>query len=82
LPPALIAMLGLRWQTMGRGVLADGSKCLINEYECNIIWDRRTISIVVDECDSMPLVGMALLTGYELKMQVRERGKVTIKRLR
>ncbi len=28
-----------------------------------------------------PLVGMALLRGWEYKMQVRARGKVTIKRL-
>jgi hypothetical protein len=31
--------------------------------------------------DATPLVGMALLRGYEYKMQVRARGKVTIKRL-
>jgi len=36
---------------------------------------------LVDEADADPLVGMRLLKGHELKMQVRYRGKVTIKRL-
>ena len=36
---------------------------------------------LVDEADSDPLVGMGLLKGYELRMQVRSGGKVRIKRL-
>lgn len=38
--------------------------------------------ILVDEADSEPVIGMQMLKGYELKMQVCPRGKVTIKRLR
>lgn len=38
-------------------------------------------AILVDEADADPLLGMSLLKGYELKMQVRTRGKITIKRL-
>jgi hypothetical protein len=38
--------------------------------------------ILVDAADADPLVGTRLLKGRELKMQVRARGKVTIKRLR
>jgi clan AA aspartic protease len=81
LPPDQITALGLRWQSIGRGILADGSECLFDVYEARVVWDRRTRRILVDEADTTPLVGMALLAGYELKMQVRARGKVTIKRL-
>jgi hypothetical protein len=35
----------------------------------------------VDEADTAPLVGMALLEGFELRVQVRSNGKVTIKAL-
>jgi hypothetical protein len=35
----------------------------------------------VVESESNALVGMELLDGFELKMQVRSNGKVTIKRL-
>jgi hypothetical protein len=39
------------------------------------MWDGKARRILVDEADTDPLVGMALLTGYELMMQVRARGK-------
>ncbi len=81
LPPALVAALGLRWQTFDRGILADGSECLFDVYEAKVVWDGKERRILTDEADTDPLVGMALLRGYELKIQVHARGKVTIKRL-
>jgi clan AA aspartic protease len=81
LPPTAIAALNLRWQTFGRGILADGSVSTFDVYQAKVVWDDRLRRVFVDECDSTPLVGMALLRGYEYKMQVRARGKVTIKRL-
>jgi clan AA aspartic protease len=81
LPPVLVAALALPWQSLGRGILADGSESLFDVYEAAVVWDRRARRIPVDEADAAPLVGMALLNGYELKVQVRARGKVTIKRL-
>jgi len=81
LPPALIAALGLRWQTVDRVTLADGSESIFDVYEAKVIWDGKVRHILVDEADTDPLVRMRLLRGHELKMQVRARGKVTIKRL-
>ncbi len=80
-PPALVALLGLRWKSSGRGILADGSECLFDVYVGTVVWDGKERRVLVDEVDTDPLVGMALLNGHELKMQVRSRGKVTIKRL-
>jgi clan AA aspartic protease len=80
LPPSLIASLGLRWKSSGRGLLADGSECLIDIYLAQVLWDGNERRVLVDEADTDPLIGMALLRGYELNMQVRSRGKVTIKR--
>jgi clan AA aspartic protease len=81
LPPTLVRSLGLRWKSIGRGILADGSECLFDVYVGKVLWDGKDRRIVVDEADTDPLVGMALLSGYELKMQIRSRGKVAIKRL-
>jgi clan AA aspartic protease len=81
LPPALIALLGLPWRRRGRAVLADGSESLFDIYEGTVVWDRRRRRIPVDEADTTPLVGMALLDGYELTVQVRTRGRVLIKPL-
>jgi clan AA aspartic protease len=81
LPPPLIALLGLPWRRRGRAVLADGSDCLFDIYEAIIVWDRRRHRIAVDAANTTPLVGMGLLNGYELNVQVRTGGKVTIQRL-
>jgi clan AA aspartic protease len=81
LPPALIGALNLRWRSFGRGTVADGSTSLFDVYQGKVVWDGRVRSVYVDEFDATPLVGMALLQGFELKMQVRARGKVTIKRV-
>jgi clan AA aspartic protease len=81
LPPALISALGLRWQTVDRVTLADGSECIFAVYEAKVVWDGKLRRILVDEADTDPLPGMRLLRGHELKMHVRARGKVTIKRL-
>jgi clan AA aspartic protease len=81
LPPTVIAALSLRWRTFGHGILADGSVSAFDVYQAKVVWDGRGRRIFVDEFDATPLVGMSLLRGYEYKMQVRARGKVTIKRL-
>jgi clan AA aspartic protease len=81
LPPAVIAALNLSWQTVGRGLLADGSVSTFDVYQAKVLWDGRLRRVFVDEFDATPLVGMMLLRGYEYKMQVRARGRVTIKRL-
>jgi clan AA aspartic protease len=76
LPPALITLLGLPWRQRGQAILADGSQRRFDIYEGTVVWDRRRLY----ELDGAPLVGMALLEGYELKVQVRERGKAAIQR--
>lgn len=77
----LIAMLNLPWQTFGRGILADGSVRVFDVYQAKVVWDGSLRRVFVDEIEATPLVGMALLRGYEYKMQVQAQGKVTIKRL-
>ena len=81
LPSSLIAALNLQWRSLDRGVLADGSECLFDVYEAQVVWDGAVCRILIDEADTVPLVGMGLLRGHELKMQVCPRGKITIKRL-
>jgi clan AA aspartic protease len=81
LPPDLIASLALEWRSIDRGILADGSEVLFDVYEGQVLWDRQRRRILIDESDTDPLIGMALLRGYELKIQVRNEGRVSIKRL-
>jgi clan AA aspartic protease len=81
LPPTVIAALGLPWQCYRRGVLADGSVRLFNVFEGIVMWHRRARHVLVDEADAAPLVGMGLLSGCEMRMQVRPGGKITIRPL-
>ena len=82
LPPGLIAELGLPWSDTGSVMLGDGSTCACDIYVGTTVWDRRSISTFVEEADTTPLVGMQLLQGFELKMNVERRGQITIKPLR
>ena len=44
-------------------------------------WDGEPRRVSVDEADTDPLVGMALMNGYELCIQVIDGGTVTLGRL-
>ena len=81
LPPELVTDLGLSWHSVGEAVLADGSKSSFDVYQAKVLWDGKARRVVVSELDCVPLVGMGLLRGYNLNVQVRPRGKVTIRRL-
>ena len=78
LPPSVVTALGLKWQSVDRGTLADGSECLVDVFEAEVEWDGKSRRVLVDETDTAPLIGMGLLKGYELTIQVREQGRVAI----
>ena len=80
-PPALITALGLPWRRRGRALLADGNESVFEIYETTVIWDGTARRVSVDEVDVVPLVGMALLYGYELTVQIVEGGRVVLKPL-
>jgi clan AA aspartic protease len=82
LPPVAIAKLNLKWSRRGRAQLADGSTTIFDIFEGMVLWDNSTLRIPIDEADTAPLLGMALLDGFELSMQVRAGGKVKLKRMR
>ncbi|MEB3294164.1 MAG: clan AA aspartic protease [Synechococcales bacterium] len=81
LPSAIITTLELTWFMQEEGFLGDGSICMFNVYEASVIWDGKVRAIEVNESETDPLVGMALLEGYELNIQGTPGGVVTIKEL-
>ncbi|NCS22686.1 MAG: clan AA aspartic protease [Microcystis aeruginosa G11-06] len=68
LPPDLIDQLNLKWKRRGRAILGE-------------IWDGDYLTIPIDEADSEPLVGMLLMEGYQLTVQVFEEGRVEIRKV-
>ena len=78
LPAPIIRYLDLPWHRRGRAMLADGTDSLFDIYEATVTWDGRPRRIAVDEVDCGPLVGMSLLYGNELRVEVVVGGRVVI----
>jgi clan AA aspartic protease len=81
LPPDLIAELNLKWKRRGRAILGDGTECVFDVYEAVLVWDGNMLTIPIDEADSEPLVGMSLMEGYQLTVQVFEGGHVELSKV-
>jgi predicted aspartyl protease len=73
-----IRSLDLPWRTRGSVVLANGAVDQCDIYAATVMWDGRLRNILVEEADTEPLVGMALLRGHALSVQVVSGGAVTI----
>lgn len=81
LPPSLIATLGLPWLARERVLLGDGRVEQLDVYAATVVWDRQPLRVTADAADTDPLVGMALMYGYELNIRNVEGGAVTLERL-
>lgn len=78
LPRAVIAVLGLPWRSRSQATLADGSVQQFDVYSGTVNWDGSLIAIWVPAIDPTPLLGMALLVGYDLRARIRVGGSVEI----
>lgn len=81
LPPSQITALVLPRLGRGRAILADGSEDVFDIYEVTVMWDSQWLPVEADAADTDALVGMALLDGYELRIQVVDGGSVSIEAL-
>ncbi|MGI4791360.1 MAG: hypothetical protein ACRYFS_21235 [Janthinobacterium lividum] len=78
LPPALIASLQLVFRESAEFVLADGNAVAFETYTASVIWDGIEKTVLVLASEGGPLVGMSLLYGYRVIMDVVDGGVVTI----
>ena len=78
IPLSAIAALGLQRVCRVRMTLADGSEELMATYKATVIWEgvQRVVEVQAGKID--PFLGMAMLAGHELRIQVAEGGAVTI----
>ena len=78
LPTSVVTELGLAYWSIEWATLADGSEVAFHVYYAIVIWDgiaRHTYAIAAD---NVPLLGMALLEGHYLGVDVRDGGRVLI----
>lgn len=78
LPTELAAALQLPLRRSAIAILGDGSEAGYNLYRATVFWDGEARAITVAALDSEPLIGMGLLAGYRLTMQVIPGGQVEI----
>lgn len=81
LPSEIISSVGLNWEGRDIATLGDGTACTFDFYIGFVIWDGDYREIYINESETVPLVGMKLLRGYDLKIQAIEGGFVTIESL-
>ena len=78
LPPSLVAELGLVFKGTSEATLADGSAVSFDAYDATVLWEGDPRVVLIDEADTTPLVGMLLLNGHNLNIDVEDGGRVVI----
>ena len=78
LPPTIVRQLELPFAGKSRAYLADGSGVFFDLYQATVLWDSQPLPVDAYESNSIPLVGMALLQGHNLNIDVQSGGRVAI----
>lgn len=81
LPSSIITNLNLPWNASEIVTLGDGKKTIFDVYAVMIIWDGEYREIDVAESETEPLIGMSLLSGYQLQVEVKQGGIVSVQKL-
>lgn len=81
LSPAQIATLELPHRASLRAMLGDGSTVALPVYTATVLWDGQPRQVDILATDSGSLVGMALLHGSRLTIDVIDGGQVIIEAL-
>ncbi len=79
--PEDVVTLGLLPSGSVETILADGSVRTVLTYSAAVEWDGIQIISEVIADDEVPLIGMEILTGYNLSIDVVDGGAVRITRL-
>ena len=82
LPPSLVEELELPFRFRGRALLANGSEETFGVYGVTALWDGQPRQVEADAMGPTPLAGMSLLDDHDLRIQVRDGGRVVIQAVR
>ena len=81
LPSSVVSKLGLPFAGTTKATLGDGSVVKTDVYEASVFWDGEKKDIVALKGEGAILLGMSLLSGYRLIVDVEIGGSVTIEEL-
>jgi clan AA aspartic protease len=82
LPTTAIGALGLTRRSGGSATLADGTVRHFDTYGAEVEWDGTKRGAVVSAVGTEALIGMMLLDGHELRVEVEVGGMVEVRPLR
>jgi len=80
LPPSLIADLSLPFVGLGTATLGDGSEVSFPFHDVVVLLGGEQRPGFADAAHTTPLVGMRLLEGHDLHIEVIDDGQLTIER--
>ena len=78
LPVTMVTALGLARQSGGTAVLADGSVRQFDICDVEVAWGGTWRAVLVSAVGNEPLLGMRLLAGHKLAIEVVPGGLVEI----
>jgi clan AA aspartic protease len=61
--------------------LADGSHIKVDVHKATILWDGRAVQVAVLAMGRRPLLGTALLDGYNLNADFEDHGALALQHL-
>ena len=80
LSPEVIQVLVLPPRGSRLVMLADGNEVILSVFQAVIAWDGQEREVQVLEAEGGSVLGMALLRGYRLTVDVEDGGLVTIEK--
>ncbi len=78
LRPSMVTELGLDFRGVDRFFLADGSEVALQVYSVTVLWDGQPRPIKADATGSTPLMGMSLIGGHRMCLDIEDGGQVVI----
>ena len=78
LPTSLVTELELPFAYIGRAFLANDDEVSFDVHDVTVLWEGQPRHIKVAAAGVTPLVGMSLLRGHSLYVEVEDGGRVVI----
>ena len=78
LPATLVMELELPFSHVSRAFLANDDEVSFDVHDVTVLWDGQPRYVKADATGSTPLVGMLLLDGHSLNIEVESGGRVLI----
>ncbi|MEX2213948.1 MAG: hypothetical protein WD768_07460 [Phycisphaeraceae bacterium] len=78
LPSKYIRQLKLEWYHETAAILADGSTVAFDVFDGAVEWHGTIVAVKIDAAEGDPMIGMELMQGHRVTLDIIAGGRVTI----